>query len=35
MVGIKPGDSMVVIGYKVDEFTNTWSAEYFVAQLGI
>ena len=29
--GIKPGDSGVVIGYKVDEFTHTWSAEWFVA----
>ena len=30
-MGIKPGDSGVVIGYKVDEFTHTWSAEQFVA----
>ena len=27
VVGIKPGDSGVVIGYQVDEFTHTWSAE--------
>ena len=30
-VGIKPGDSGVVIGYQVDEFTHTWSAQQFVA----
>ena len=30
-MGIKPGDSGVVIGYQVDEFTCTWSAERFVA----
>ena len=30
-MGIKPGDSGVVIGYQVDEFTHTWSAEQFVA----
>ena len=30
-VGIKPPDSGVVIGYQVDEFTCTWSAELFVA----
>ena len=28
---LKPGDSSVVIGYQVDEFTHTWSAEWFVA----
>ena len=28
-MSIKPGDSGVVIGYQVDEFTHTWSAEYF------
>ena len=28
--GIKPGDSGVVIGYQVDEFTCTWPAEWFV-----
>ena len=31
VVGIKPGDSGVVIGYQVDEFPCTWSAEWFVA----
>ena len=31
VMGIKPGDSSVVIGYQVDEFTHTWSAEWFVA----
>ena len=31
MMGIKSGDSSVVIGYQVDEFTCTWSAEWFVA----
>ena len=31
LMGIKPGDSGVVIGYQVDEFTCTWSAEQFVA----
>ena len=30
-MAIKPGDSGVVIGYQVDEFTHTWSAEWFVA----
>ena len=30
VMGIKPGDSSVVIGYQVDEFTHTWSAEQFV-----
>ena len=30
VMGIKPGDSSVVIGYQVDEFTHTWSAEWFV-----
>ena len=29
-MGIKPGDSGVVIGYHVDGFTHTWSAEQFV-----
>ena len=33
--GIKPGDSIVVIGYQVDEFTCTWSAEQFVAHSNI
>ena len=31
VMGVKPGDSSVVIGYQVDEFTRTWSAEQFVA----
>ena len=31
VMGIKHGDSSVVIGYQVDEFTHTWSAELFVA----
>ena len=31
VMGVKPGDSGVVIGYQVDEFTRTWSAEWFVA----
>ena len=31
VMGIKPGDSSVVIGYQVDEFTHTWSEEWFVA----
>ena len=30
VVGIKPGDSGVVMGYQVDEFTCPWSAEWFV-----
>ena len=30
-MGIKPDDSGVVIGYQVDKFTHTWSAEQFVA----
>ena len=33
--GIKPGDSSVVIGYQVDEFTFTWSGEQFVAHSHI
>ena len=32
---IKPGDSGVVIGYQVDEFTHTWSAEQFLAHSHI
>ena len=28
---VNPGGSSVVIGYQVDEFTHTWSAEQFVA----
>ena len=35
VMGIKPGDSGVVIGYQVDEFTCTWSAEQFVAYFHI
>ena len=35
VTGIKPGDSGVVIGYWVDEFTHTWSAEWFVAHSHI
>ena len=31
VTGIKPGDSGVVIGYQVNEFTCTWSTERFVA----
>ena len=31
VMGIKPGDSGVVTGYQVDEFTRTWSAQQFVA----
>ena len=34
-MGIKHGDSGVVIGYQVDEFTHTWSAEQFVAHSHI
>ena len=35
VMGIKPGDSGVVVGYQVDEFTCTWSAEWFVARSHI
>ena len=35
VMGIKAGDSSVVIGYQVDEFTCTWSAEQFVAHSHI
>ena len=35
VMAIKPGDSSVVIGYQVDEFTHTWSAEWFVAHSHI
>ena len=31
VVGIKPGDSGVVIGYQVDGFTSSWSIECFIA----
>ena len=32
VVGMKPGNSRVLFGYQVDEFTCTWLAECFVAQ---
>ena len=35
VMGVKPGDSGVVIGYQVDEFTHTWPAEQFVAHSHI
>ena len=35
VMGIKPGDSSVVNGYQVEEFTHTWSAEWFVAHSHI
>ena len=35
VMGIKPGDSGVVIGYQIDEFTCTWSTEQFVAHSHI
>ena len=35
VVDIKPGDSYVVIGYQVDEFTCTLLAECFIAQSHI
>ena len=34
-MGIKPGDCGVVIGYQIDGFTGTWSAEQFVAHSHI
>ena len=34
-MGIKPGHSGVVIGYQVDEFTCTWSAEQCVTHSHI
>ena len=34
-MGIKPGDSGMLVGYQVDEFTHTWSAEHFVAHSHI
>ena len=34
-VDIKPGDSGLVIGYQVNEFTHTWSAAHFIAQSHI
>ena len=35
VMGIKPGECGVVIGYQVDEFTRTSSAEQFVAHSHI
>ena len=35
VMGVKPGDSGVVIGYQADEFTHTLSAEWFVAHSHI
>ena len=35
VMGIKPGDSGVVIGYHVDEFNCIWSEEQFVAHSHI
>ena len=35
MIGVKPVDSGVVIGYQVDEFTCTLSVELFVAHSHI
>ena len=35
VMGVKPGDSSVVTGYQVDEFTHTWPAEQFVAHSHI
>ena len=35
VMGIKPGDCGMVIGYQIDEFTHTWSAEQFVASSHI
>ena len=35
VMGIKPGDCGVVIGYQVDEFTHTWSGEQYVAHSHI
>ena len=34
-MGVKPGDSGIMLGYQVDEFTHTWSAEQFVADSHI
>ena len=31
VVGVKPSDFGVVIGYQVNEFTYTWLVEYFIA----
>ena len=35
VMGIKTGDSSVVIEYQVDECTGTWSADQFVAHSHI
>ena len=35
VMGIKPDDSGVVIGYQVDGFTHAWSAEQFVVHSHI
>ena len=35
VMGIKPGNSGVVIGYQIGEFARTWSAEWFVAHSHI
>ena len=35
LMGIKPCDSSVVIGYQVDQFTHTWSVEWFVVHSHI
>ena len=35
VMGIKPGDSGLVIEYQVDDFTRTWSARQFVANSHI
>ena len=34
-MGVKPGNSGVAVGYQVDEFTHTWSAEQFLAHTHI
>ena len=31
VLGVKPGDSGVFIGYQVDAFNSTWVMEHFVA----
>ena len=35
MVGVKSGGSGVLIGYQVDGYTHSWSAEHFIAQSHI
>ena len=32
VASMKSGDSSVVIGYQIDEFTSTWSVEHFITQ---